>query len=99
MAESGLRRLPYPAVCAVLGLGLGWLPILVHGPIPAKFDVLYIRGAITVWGFYAARLSIGYWVGVTSWPRPWWLRGPLCGFLVMLPLGLVLLGIPGCLHR
>ena len=92
-------RLPYPLVCTALGLGLGWLPILVHGPIAEKFDVLYIRGPVAVWGFYAARMLIGFWVGVTAWPARWWLRGPLCGFLTMLPLGVVLLATPGCLHR
>ena len=97
--EPLLRRLPYAAVCAALGLALGWLPILVHGPIAEKFDVLYIRGAIAVWGFYVARLSIGFWIGITRWPERWWLRGPLVGGLVMLPLGIVLLATPGCQGR
>lgn len=96
---TALRRVPYPVVCTALGLVLGWLPLLVHGPIPEKFDVLYIRGAVAVWGFYLARLSIGFWVGVTAWPERWWLRGPLCGFAVMLPLGIVLLATPGCHGR
>ena len=64
-------RVPYPLLCALLGLGLGWLPMLVHGPIPEKFNVLYIRGSIAIWAFYAARLSIGLLVGVSVWPRPW----------------------------
>jgi len=75
---------------------LGWVPRLFHGPIPQKFDVLYIQGAITVWGWYVARCTIGLLVGVTRWPEPWWLRGPMCGVLMMLPLGIVSLGIPGC---
>jgi hypothetical protein len=58
--------------------------------------VLYIRGDVAVWAYYAARLSIGFWVGVGSWPRPWWLRGPLTGFLVMLPITFVALAMPGC---
>ncbi len=33
--------LPCPLVCTVLGLGPGWLPWLVHGPIPMKFNLLY----------------------------------------------------------
>ena len=86
-----LRRLPYPLLCTALGLALGWLPMLVHGPIRQKYDVLYIRGAIAVWGWYSARLLIGFLVGITRWPEPWWLRGPLCGLLMLFPLGLCLL--------
>lgn len=92
-------RPSYLLVCTLLGAALGWLPILVHGPIPEKFDLLYIRGAIAVWGFYLARCSIGFWIGATAWPERWWLRGPLVGFLVMLPLGIVLLATPGCQGR
>jgi len=92
-------RLPYPLLCTLLGFILGWLPRLVHGPIPEKFDVLYIKGAIAVWGFYAARLSIGFFVGNTLWPAQWYARGPLCGFLAMLPLGLIALATPGCGFR
>ena len=91
-----LRHLGYRGVCTLLGLVAGWVPMLLHGPIPQKFDVLYIRGSVTVWGFYLARLMIGFFVGNTSWPAPWWLRGPLCGFLIMLPAGIILLGVPGC---
>ena len=99
MEAGGVRRMPYLLVCAALGLVLGWLPLLVHGPIPEKFDVLYIRGSIAVWAFYTGRLLIGFWVGITRWPEHWWLRGPLCGFLSMFPLGILLLATPGCLHR
>ena len=91
-----LERLGYRGVCTVLGLIAGWVPMFLHGPIPQKFDVLYIRGSVTVWGFYLARLTIGFFVGNTSWPAAWWIRGPLCGFLVMLPAGIILLGVPGC---
>jgi hypothetical protein len=93
-----LRResLPYPAVCCALGLVLGWLPAFFHGPIHQKFDVLFLRGAIAVWAFYAARLSIGLWIGISCRPRPWFVRGPLCGLLAMLPPGLVALATPGC---
>ena len=94
--RSGLRRLPYSLLCALLGLALGWMPVLFHGPIPYKFNILGIRGDIVVRGFYLARLSIGYWVGVTAWPPRWWLRGPLCGFLTLLPLTFVVLATPGC---
>lgn len=91
-----LRRLPYPLLCTLLGLGLGWLPILIHGPIAAKYNVLYIRGAVAVWGWYTARLLIGFVVGITRWPPYWYLRGPLVGFMMLFPLGLVSLATPGC---
>jgi len=88
--------MPYPLLCTLLGLVLGWLPFFLHGPIAYKFDILYIRGAIAVWGFYSARLLIGLLVGITSSPRPWYLRGPLCGFLMLLPVGIIALATPGC---
>jgi hypothetical protein len=92
-------RLPYPLLCTLLGLVLGWLPRLVHGPIPEKFNLLYIRGAVAVWGFYSARLLIGLLVGNTRWPARWYLRGPLCGLVMMLPVGLIALATPGCGFR
>jgi hypothetical protein len=79
-----------------MGLVAGWIPLLLHGPIEQKFNVHYLHGATAVWAFYASRLSIGLWVGATSTPRPWWLRGPLCGALAMLPVGLIALSVPGC---
>lgn len=88
--------MPYPLVCTLLGLVVGWLPRLVHGPNPAKFTLLYINGSIAVSGFYTARLLIGFIVGITRWPERWYLRGPMCGALMMLPLGLVALATPGC---
>jgi hypothetical protein len=91
-----IRRLPYPLLCSLLGLAIGWLPILVHGPIPEKYNVLYIRGAVAVWGWYTARLLIGFVVGITRWPTSWYLRGPLVGFMMLFPLGLVSLATPGC---
>jgi len=89
-------RIPFPVVSTLAGLVLGWLPILFHGPIKEKFDLLYIEGAIAVWGYYVARCSIGFSVGITAWPRKWWIRGPMCGFLTMLPLTIVALATPGC---
>jgi hypothetical protein len=89
----------YPLVCALLGLVFGWLPRLVHGPIAEKFDLLYIRGSIAVWGFYTARLLIGVAVGVSVWPSRWVLRGPLCGVAMMLPVALIALATPGCGFR
>jgi hypothetical protein len=89
-------RLPYPLLCSLLGVLLGWVPRLLHGPIPQKFDVLYIRGAIAVWGYYSARMLIGVMVGITAVPQRWYLRGPLCGFLTVFPLTLVSLAMPGC---
>ncbi len=91
-----IRRLPYPLLCTLLGLAIGWLPILVHGPIPEKYNVLYIRGAVAVWGWYTARLLIGFVVGITRWPPYWYLRGPLVGFTMLFPLSLVSLATPGC---
>ncbi len=35
-----MARLPYAALCTLLGLVVGWLPLLVHGPITEKFDLL-----------------------------------------------------------
>ena len=93
-AEPGTTwwaRLPYPLVCTLLGLVLGWVPRFLHGPIPEKFNVLYIRGVIAVWAFYSARLLIGFMLGITRWPERWYLRGPLVGFLMMLPVTFVAL--------
>ena len=90
-----LRR-HYLLVCVVLGLLVGWIPMFLHGPIAYKFNVLYINGAIAVWGYYVARLAIGFLVGITRWPERWWLRGPLCGILMLLPLTIVALATPGC---
>jgi hypothetical protein len=75
---------------------LGWAPKLVHGPIPEKYDLLYIKGSIAVLGWYLARCLIGFLVGITRWPERWWLRGPMIGVLTMLPLGFVSLATPGC---
>ncbi|HEY2775031.1 MAG TPA: hypothetical protein VGK20_13370 [Candidatus Binatia bacterium] len=91
-----LARLPYRLLCVLVGLPLAWVPFFLHGPAPWKYDVLHIDGAIAVWGWYTARMLIGLWVGVATWPEPWWARGPLCGFFVMLPLTLVSLATPGC---
>lgn len=96
LPPAARRRWSYPLLCALLGFGLGWLPMLLHGPIPEKFNVLYIRGSIAIWTFYWARLSIGLLVGITVWPRRWWLRGPLIGLLAMLPPGLLALAMPRC---
>jgi hypothetical protein len=69
---------------------------MIHGPIPEKFNVLYIRGVVAIWAYYTARLSIGFWIGVSTWPARWYLRGPLCGFLSLLPITFVALAMPGC---
>lgn len=88
--------IPYPLLCTLLGLVLGWVPMFLHGPIPEKFNVLYIHGETAVWAWYWARLSIGFWVGVARWPETWWLRGPLYGLLPMVPLGIISVATPGC---
>ena len=87
---------PYAPVCTIIGFAIGWMPMLVHGPIPEKYNMLYIRGAIAVWGWYVARLLIGFLVGITRWPAPWYLRGPLVGFMTLFPLSLVSLATPTC---
>jgi hypothetical protein len=91
-----VRRLSYPALCTLLGLVLGALPRLVHGPIHEKFDVLYIKGVVAVWAWYTARCTIGFLVGITHWPEPWWIRGPMCGVIMLVPLCYVSLATPGC---
>jgi hypothetical protein len=88
--------LQYRLLCAALGLGLGWVPYLLHGPIPGKFNVLYIDGSIAVWGFYTARMMPGLLIGASTWPRAWYVRGPLIGFLALLPVSLISLATPGC---
>jgi hypothetical protein len=89
-------RLPYPLLCTLIGLAIGWLPMLFHGPIPYKFDIHYIRGSIAVWDWYLSRAMIGFFVGITVWPRLWWMRGPLMGVLLMLPPCMVSLATPEC---
>lgn len=86
----------YILLCTVVGVAIGWLPRLLHGPIPWKFDVHYIRGEIAVWNWYLARSLIGFFVGITIWPRRWWVRGPLIGFLMLLPPGMVTYANPEC---
>lgn len=86
----------YRLICLLSGLVLGWIPAFLHGPIPYKYDVLHIKGHIAVAGFYIARLLIGFMVGITTFPAPWYLRGPMCGFLVMFPLTMISLATPGC---
>jgi hypothetical protein len=90
------KGIPYLPLCAALGLALGWLPVLIHGPIPEKFDVLYIRGSVAVWAYYSARLLVGLVVGISVWPRRWYLRGPLCGFIMLLPVAFIALATPHC---
>ena len=91
-----MRRLSYPLLCALCGFVLGWIPMFLHVPIPEKFDLFYLRGAVAVWSWYAARLLVGVMVGITWWPPRWYLRGPLCGFLMILPCGIMSLAVPTC---
>lgn len=90
------RRWPYPLVCTLAGLVYGWLPILLHGPIPEKLSAARLNGALAVWTYYNARLLIGFMVGCGVWPARWWLRGPLYGLLIMLVPGMLALATPGC---
>ena len=91
-----MRALPYPVFCTLAGLVLGWLPLLIHGPHPYKFTMWHLNGAVAVWGFYTARLLIGFLVGITRWPERWYLRGPLCGVVMLLPVGFIALSNPAC---
>jgi hypothetical protein len=89
-------RVPYAMLCTAIGLVAGWLPVLFHGPIPEKFDFFYLNGALAVWAWYATRLLIGFVVGISAWPARWYLRGPLCGALLMVPPGFFALATPNC---
>jgi len=86
----------YIGTCAALGAVLGWMPLALHGPAAGKFDVHGIDGSFAVWAFYGSRLMIGVWVGLTRWPSPWFLRGPLCGAIAMLPVTFISLAVPEC---
>lgn len=91
---SGPAR--YRVVATCTGIVATVIPYVLHGPIPEKLDRVRLNGAIVVWAYYVARMLIGFVVATTSWPPAWWIRGPLFGFLVMLPCGLFALGTPGC---
>jgi hypothetical protein len=41
-------------------------------------------------------MLVGFWVGVSTWPSQWWLRGPACGVVTMLPVVFVSLATPEC---
>src|SRR5512139_3128830 len=84
-AMGSRSRLSYTAICVAAGLVLAWVPAFFHGPIPQKFDLFYLNGAVMVWGWYLARMLIGLLVGITALPSQWVLRGPLCGLLAMVP--------------
>lgn len=97
-SAAPLARVPYLLVCLLVGVPLAWAPVVLglHGPIPEKFDVLYIEGRVAIWSYYVARMLIGFWIGITAFPAQWWLRGPLCGFLAVFPLTLISVAMPGC---
>ncbi len=86
----------YPVACTVIGLALCWVPTLFHGPIAYKFDIHLIQGKLAVWDWYLARAFIGFFVGITVWPLRWWVRGPLIGFMMLLPPGMMSLANPEC---
>lgn len=90
------NRSRYVRTCILLGLALGWLPALVHGPVHEKWDFYGLSGRTLVAAWPLARISIGLLVGITAVPEAWWLRGMLCGVVAMLPLGIVALGNPLC---
>jgi hypothetical protein len=64
-----LRTVPNPVLCTLLGLVVGWVPLLIHGPHPYKFTMWGLHGAVAVWGFYTARMLVGFLVGITRWPE------------------------------
>jgi len=35
-AKRTLHAVPYPMLCTLVGLVLGWVPLLIHGPHPSK---------------------------------------------------------------
>jgi hypothetical protein len=94
--RGALRAIPYPLLCTAIGLVIGWFPVFFHGPIHQKFDIFYLNGALAVWAWYCSRLLIGFVVGISAWPRHWYVRGPLCGVLLMIPPGFFSLATPGC---
>jgi hypothetical protein len=83
-------------ICVAVGLVLGWIPTLFQGPDPQKFDIYYLYGDVAVWSFYFSRMLIGIVVGVSVWPRRWYVRGPVCGALLTAPPGIFALATPGC---
>jgi len=87
---------PYVVVCTLIGLVLSVVPRFFHGPIPYKYDIHGLHGSVAVWAWYLARALIGFLVGITRWPPAWWVRGPLCGMVMMIPLGFVSLATPEC---
>lgn len=89
-------RARYLAVATGAGLALGWLPVLIHGPIPERFEPHGLSGDLAVWAWYWSRISIGLFVGATVWPERGWLRGAVVGALVMLPVGFFSLATPAC---
>ena len=89
-------RLPYPLLCALVGLVVGWFPKFFHGPIPEKFDLYYFHGYLAVWAYYLARLLIGVAVGISVVPALWYVRGPLVGAVMMVPCGFISLANPSC---
>lgn len=84
----------YRVVCIATGaLGAsaaGW----ILGPRPELFLAHDIAGEITVWAYHASRLAVGVWVAISVWPRPWLVRGPLCGALAMVPVAWISQALP-----
>ena len=101
MSDERSHKLPYAALCALIGLIIGWFPMFFHGPIPEKWGLFasqygWIDGKVMVWAYYVQRLLIGAAVGITVWPRQWFFRGPLVGVVMMIPLGIVAMSNPLC---
>jgi hypothetical protein len=64
--------------------------------VPEKFNPYFLNGPVMVWAFYSARMLIGFWIGISTFPSAWYVRGPLVGLLAILPLGFVSLATPHC---
>lgn len=88
--------LRYILLCTAIGLSLCWVPTLIHGPIREKWDYYYLNGGWAIWNWYLARGMVGFFVGITLWPRRWWLRGPLVGLLLLMPPCMMSMSNPLC---
>jgi hypothetical protein len=86
----------YVLLCTLVGAVIAWVPSYFHGPIPYKFNVFGLQGSWAVWDWYLARMYIGFLVGISTWPERWWVRGPLIGFLMLLPPGCISMSNPIC---
>ena len=57
--------------------------------------VLMITMIVVIFGIVSLT-TIGLLVGITRYPSAWFVRGPLCGLLMMAPVTVISLATPGC---